>query len=123
MDRFVLETADLGRLYKVKIRHDNSGISADWFLDRIEVHDEKRDYIFICERWLSKSKEDKQLERTLYEKNYTGPRSESNSSLTLKSNIGGSQISSRTDSFRSSSLKRTSPSPLGNIDEVPEGPG
>jgi hypothetical protein len=68
MDRFEIETADLGRIYRVKIRHDDSGISADWFLDRVEIHDHKRSYIFLCERWLSTSKEDKRIERSLYEK-------------------------------------------------------
>ena len=122
-DRFIIETADLGRIFKVKIRHDDSGISSDWFLDRIEIEDHKRNYVFICERWLSKSKEDKQLSRTLYEKDYNGPRVESASSLTLKSSIGGSQMlpSSRNESFRSNSSRKASPA-LGDINEAPEGP-
>ena len=68
MDRFQIQTADLGKLFKVKIRHDDSGISADWFLDKIEISDDRDKYVFLCERWLSKSKEDKLIERTLFEK-------------------------------------------------------
>ena len=70
MDRFLIQTADLGKLFKVKIRHDDSGISADWFLEKIEIRDrDHRDkYTFLCQRWLSKSKEDKLIERTLFEK-------------------------------------------------------
>lgn len=41
-DVFVLKAIDLGKLVKVKIRHDNSGLGGAWFLDRIEVEDGKR---------------------------------------------------------------------------------
>ena len=123
MDRFLIETADLGRIFRVKIRHDDSGLSADWYLDRIEIHDKKRTYTFVCERWLSTSKEDKRLERSLYEKNYTGPRVDSHSSLTLKSSVGGSQQlpGSRSESLKSGGSSRTR-SPHGGISEAPDGP-
>lgn len=71
MDRFIIESADLGVLYKIKIRHDNAGLfGSDWFLDRVEIIDDydRNKYVFLCDRWLSKSKEDKQIERTLFEK-------------------------------------------------------
>ena len=38
-DIFKMEAADLGGLKKLKIRHDNSGPGANWFLDRVEVED------------------------------------------------------------------------------------
>lgn len=68
MDRFAIQSADLGPLFKVHVRHDNSSFSTNWFLDRIEVSDQRDKYVFLCERWLSKSKDDKQIERTLFEK-------------------------------------------------------
>ena len=34
-----MEAGDLGGLKKLKIRHDNSGPGANWFLDRVEVED------------------------------------------------------------------------------------
>ena len=69
MDRFQIQTADLGPIFKLKIRHDNSALlGSDWFLDRVEINCNREKYVFICERWLSKSKEDKQLERILFEK-------------------------------------------------------
>jgi lipoxygenase homology domain-containing protein 1 len=69
MDRFRIEAADLGKLFKIKVRHDNSSLLGnEWFLDRIEITEGSHKYIFLCERWLSKSKEDKKIERTLYEK-------------------------------------------------------
>lgn len=68
MDRFVIQAADLGRVFKAVVRHDDSGFSSDWFLDKIKVGDGRESYLFNCERWLSKSKEDKAIERTLFEK-------------------------------------------------------
>jgi hypothetical protein len=46
MDRFKIECADLGDLFKIKIRHENVGFSADWFLDRFEVADDRKNYKF-----------------------------------------------------------------------------
>lgn len=61
---------DLGQVFKIKIRHDNSMLGADWFLEQVEIIDEDTDeqFIFLCERWLSKKKEDKRIERTFYVK-------------------------------------------------------
>ena len=72
-DRFSLEAVDLGKLFKVKIRHDDANLSSDWFLDRVEVRDPDDDvepYVFHCERWLAKKKDDGKLERSLYVKVY-----------------------------------------------------
>uniref|UniRef100_A0A8C3PSX0 Lipoxygenase homology domains 1 n=1 Tax=Calidris pygmaea TaxID=425635 RepID=A0A8C3PSX0_9CHAR len=68
-DTFTIQAVDLGILYKIKIRHDNSMISPDWFLEKVEILDEttEESFVFLCERWLSKKKEDKKIERTLYE--------------------------------------------------------
>ena len=69
---FTLEAAELGNIYKAKIRHDNSMLNPSWFLDRIDVKDSETDrtYQFICERWLAKKKEDGKIARTLYAKGY-----------------------------------------------------
>uniref|UniRef100_A0A8B9N717 Lipoxygenase homology domains 1 n=1 Tax=Accipiter nisus TaxID=211598 RepID=A0A8B9N717_9AVES len=68
-DTFTIQAVDLGILYKIKIRHDNSMFSPDWFLEKVEILDEttEESFVFLCERWLSKKKEDKKIERTLYE--------------------------------------------------------
>lgn len=42
-DVFTLSAVDLGALKKLRIRHDNSQASAGWFLDRVEIVDEKDD--------------------------------------------------------------------------------
>uniref|UniRef100_A0A8C0ZH30 Lipoxygenase homology PLAT domains 1 n=1 Tax=Cyanistes caeruleus TaxID=156563 RepID=A0A8C0ZH30_CYACU len=68
-DTFTIQAVDLGILYKIKIRHDNSMFSPDWFLEKVEILDEttEESFVFLCERWLSKKKEDRKIERTLYE--------------------------------------------------------
>ena len=70
MDRYAVEAPDLGALYKVQIRHDNSAVNACWYLDRVEVTDpaDSQKYIFHCERWLSTKKEDGKIQRSLYVK-------------------------------------------------------
>ncbi|RMC16365.1 hypothetical protein DUI87_06692 [Hirundo rustica rustica] len=75
-DTFTIQAVDLGILYKIKIRHDNSMFSPDWFLEKVEILDEttEESFVFLCERWLSKKKEDKKIERTLYEQSYEGER-------------------------------------------------
>uniref|UniRef100_A0A8C9F6U1 Lipoxygenase homology domains 1 n=1 Tax=Pavo cristatus TaxID=9049 RepID=A0A8C9F6U1_PAVCR len=64
-DMFTIQAVDLGILYKIKIRHDNSMFSPDWFLEKVEILDEttEESFVFLCERWLSKKKEDKKIER------------------------------------------------------------
>lgn len=70
VDRFTIEAVDLGQVFKIRIRHDNSMVGADWYLDQVEVQDVETEevYMFLCERWLSKKKEDKQTERTFFVK-------------------------------------------------------
>ena len=70
VDKFTIEAVDLGLVFKVKIRHDNSMMGADWYLDQVEVVDMETDevYMFLCERWLSEKKEDRRIERTFYVK-------------------------------------------------------
>jgi hypothetical protein len=72
MDRFHLDCEDLGYIFAIKIRHDNSGILPEWFLDRIEITDEADGtvFVFICRKWLSLKKDDGKIERYLFERNY-----------------------------------------------------
>ena len=71
VDVFKLEAADLGKIYRIKIWHDNKNINPSWYLDYVEVidtADSNKSYMFHCERWLSKSKDDCKIERSLYVK-------------------------------------------------------
>ncbi|XP_059845764.1 lipoxygenase homology domain-containing protein 1 [Hypanus sabinus] len=104
VDTFTLEAVDLGQIYKIKIRHDNTMASPDWFLEKVEVVDMdlEENYLFMCERWLSKTKEDKSIERILYAKGYEGDRisvhssakSPYGSSLSLR-NLNNSALSKK----------------------------
>lgn len=42
-DVFTISAVDLGTLKKLRIRHDNSQAGAGWFLDRVEIIDNKDD--------------------------------------------------------------------------------
>ena len=71
-DIFTLEAADLGSIHKMKLRHDNSMLNPAWFVERVEIEDltADRQFLFHCERWLAKNKEDKKIERNFYEKDF-----------------------------------------------------
>lgn len=42
-DVYSIAAVDLGILRKLRIRHDNSQAGAGWFLDRVEIVDDKDD--------------------------------------------------------------------------------
>ncbi|XP_053277048.1 lipoxygenase homology domain-containing protein 1 [Pleuronectes platessa] len=77
VDKFSIEAVDLGQVFKIRIRHDNSMMGAEWYLDQVEVLDLETEevYMFLCERWLSRKREDKRIERTFFVKGYEGERS------------------------------------------------
>ncbi|XP_055036930.2 lipoxygenase homology domain-containing protein 1 [Misgurnus anguillicaudatus] len=76
VDTFTLEAVDLGQVFKLRIRHDNSMLSADWYLEQVEVLDQDTEevFLFLCERWLSRKREDKRIDRVFYVKGYEGER-------------------------------------------------
>lgn len=37
VDRFKVEMAEVGKLYKIRVGHDNSGSFAGWHLDKVSV--------------------------------------------------------------------------------------
>ncbi len=60
----------LGELTKLRIRHDNSGSiigNSHWHLEYVKIEDlqQNKTYMFNCNKWLSLSKDDKQLVREL----------------------------------------------------------
>ncbi|MFI1162462.1 PLAT/LH2 domain-containing protein [Streptomyces sp. NPDC020801] len=66
-DMFTHTLKDLGDLYRVRIRHDNSGSRPGWFLDRISIRDEDSDkeWSFPCSRWLATDEDDERIDRYL----------------------------------------------------------
>ncbi|KAG9270638.1 lipoxygenase homology domain-containing protein 1-like [Astyanax mexicanus] len=91
VDKFSIEAVDLGQIFKIKVRHDNSMLGADWYLDQVEVVDIDTEevYMFLCERWLSKKKEDKQIERTFFVKGYEGERNPQNTKKAVQNSKSG----------------------------------
>uniref|UniRef100_A0A8B9DWA1 Lipoxygenase homology domains 1 n=1 Tax=Anser cygnoides TaxID=8845 RepID=A0A8B9DWA1_ANSCY len=67
VDVFTIKAIDLGELKKLRIRHDNSGGSPSWFLERVEIVDlkESTTYYFPCQRWLAVEEDDGQIVREL----------------------------------------------------------
>ncbi|POI32547.1 hypothetical protein CIB84_003701 [Bambusicola thoracicus] len=67
VDVFTIKAIDLGELKKLRIRHDNSGSSPSWFLERVEIVDlkESTTYYFPCQRWLAVEEDDGQIVREL----------------------------------------------------------
>lgn len=56
----------------MNLRHDNKLLNSSWFVERVEIEDltADRHFIFYCERWLARSKEDKKIDRNFYEKDF-----------------------------------------------------
>ncbi|KAM3867839.1 lipoxygenase homology domain-containing protein 1 [Diretmus argenteus] len=91
VDKFSIEAVDLGQVYKIRIRHDNSMIGAGWYLDQVEVLDLETEevYMFLCERWLSDNKEDKRIDRIFFVKGYEGVRhADANSKKIAQAKLG-----------------------------------
>ena len=40
-DIFKIEAMDLGKVTKVKVRHDNSGLQSSWYLDKVVIMEAK----------------------------------------------------------------------------------
>jgi hypothetical protein len=66
-DRFRIETSDIGRLLKIRVRHDNKGDSPGWHLDRVEIVNTltKEKYSSVCNRWFAVDKDDGEIARDL----------------------------------------------------------
>lgn len=50
----------LGKLTKLRIEHDNSGLGAGWNVDRVEVRmlNSSELVVFACHKWLDSSRGD-----------------------------------------------------------------
>jgi hypothetical protein len=67
VDTVMVQLPDLGKVTRVHVRHDNTGIAPSWFLDRLVVRDEDRgiEWTFPCQRWLARHEDDGEIERVL----------------------------------------------------------
>ncbi|KAK1803300.1 hypothetical protein P4O66_004084 [Electrophorus voltai] len=60
-DIFRIKTHNVGPIKKLRIEHDNTGMSASWFLDRVILTDMSRPHLrffFSCTNWLSREEGD-----------------------------------------------------------------
>ena len=66
-DKFKIETAEVGKPFKIRVGHDNKGTNPGWHLDRIELEnmETKEKYYFNCNRWLSRDEEDHEIVREM----------------------------------------------------------
>uniref|UniRef100_A0A673G3G1 PLAT domain-containing protein n=1 Tax=Sinocyclocheilus rhinocerous TaxID=307959 RepID=A0A673G3G1_9TELE len=67
-DVFRIKTHNVGPLKKIRIEHDNTGLNASWFLDRVVVTDMNRPHLrfyFACNNWLSRTEGDSLFVRDL----------------------------------------------------------
>lgn len=66
LDILTAHLADLGQITRVHVRHDNAGVEPGWFLDRVVVSDDDGGrWIFPCQRWLARHRDDGAIERVL----------------------------------------------------------
>jgi len=58
----------LGDITKIKVEHDNSGLSPGWLLERVEITNtaSNRKWTFACSTWLDKRKGDGEIAREFY---------------------------------------------------------
>ena len=67
MDKFVVETYNLGDLNAIRVRIDNAGPYPSWFLDRIEISDSHKKWIFNSRQWFSLKRGDGKIDRIIRE--------------------------------------------------------
>ncbi|XP_053154165.1 lipoxygenase homology domain-containing protein 1-like isoform X2 [Hemicordylus capensis] len=70
-DRFYLEILELGELRKVRVEHDNTGLSSGWLVERVEITNSATGVTtnFPCGKWLDENRGDGLLWRELFPRN------------------------------------------------------
>ena len=88
-DIFSFNCINLGKISKVKVWHDNSGLKPAWNLDRIEINDKlaAENYVFPCNRWLATSEDDGQICRELVSVNERALQLERKRTLSRKASV------------------------------------
>ncbi|XP_077990949.1 uncharacterized protein LOC144445282 [Glandiceps talaboti] len=98
-DEFDIHVDNIGKLYKVRIYHDNNGDSPGWYLDKVVLIDQMNhsEVTFSCDKWLSREQGDEEIVRELPAKHEE--EEETPQVLTYEVIVHtGSQFSSGTDS-------------------------
>ena len=56
-DVFTIRSQDLGEIECLGVKHDNTGPSPTWYIERVVVAEDKlcgQSYVFLCQTWLGK---------------------------------------------------------------------
>ncbi|XP_032223635.2 lipoxygenase homology domain-containing protein 1 isoform X2 [Nematostella vectensis] len=74
-DKFVVQTADVGKLNRMVIGHNNTGVDPPWLLEEVHVDIPSRNehYVFKCGRWLAVVNGKDETETVLYPGGDKGP--------------------------------------------------
>jgi len=67
LDIFLIDLAEIGKLKKMTLGHDNKNLGASWFVDFVDVVNlgTNEKYVFKCGQWFDKDRGDKKIEREL----------------------------------------------------------
>ena len=68
VDKFTIETVDIGKVERLHVGHDGTGPGSGWYMDEvvIDVPSRGERLVFLCDRWLAKSEDDGRIELDLY---------------------------------------------------------
>lgn len=53
-DLYNISNIDIREIEKIEIKHDNTGDNPSWFLEKVEIIKQNKQYNFTAQRWLSK---------------------------------------------------------------------
>ena len=57
----------MGDLNAIRVRHDNSGVLPGWYLNRIEISEGDKKYVFECNKWFAVNRDDGKIDRIIKE--------------------------------------------------------
>jgi hypothetical protein len=58
IDKYIIPYPNIGDIQKIKVKHDNTGEKAGWFLEKISIRNKRKTYNFTARQWLSHSNRD-----------------------------------------------------------------
>eukprot|EP00727_Mastigamoeba_balamuthi_P010665 m51a1_g6220 hypothetical protein (2032) ;mRNA; r:217273-223689 len=98
-DDFEVACADLGELERVLVSHDNKGLGAAWFLDRVVVREAAgaREWEFPCGKWLAVDKDDCQIARELRVRGAEQPAAPAGGRRYVVETVTGDRLGAGTD--------------------------
>ena len=64
----IVSSSSPGKLTKVHVKHDNSGLCPGWFLNRVEIFNTSTNAtdVFPCHKWFDRDKGDGEIARDVF---------------------------------------------------------